>query len=133
MKLLYTETASYFAEIIRNHLRPREQPYQMLDVGTFKGELLKNIIRDLGDGFHFHTTGIDINKEALSVNKVVENKVMADIAEMPFSDNAFDVSEARYVLTWNTPERQKSILQEINRVSNRFAILQHGGADRKET
>jgi ubiquinone/menaquinone biosynthesis C-methylase UbiE len=131
--LLYAETASYFARIIRNHLKPEEQPYQMLDVGTFKGELVSNVVKELGDSFHFHITGIDINEEALSVNTVVDDKIMADIAEMPFSEKSFDIAEARYVLSWNTLERQKLILREINRVSKRFAIVQHVGADRTGT
>lgn len=129
LKLLYSESAKFFAELIKDNLSPRTEPYKLLDVGSFKGELLKNIIAELDNHYKLNTTGIDINEKALGENNILDNKVVADLAAMPFEDDSFDLSEARYVLVWNSPERQRDILREINRVSNELAIIQHAGAD----
>ncbi len=130
---LYAETAALFAEVIKNKLPPRDAPYEMLDVGSFKGDLVANVVKEVGDDYHFAITGIDVNGEALEQNQAVSTKVTADISAMPFADRQFDVTEARYVLVWNKPEKQEQILREINRVTSDFSILQHAGADNTDT
>ena len=133
IKELYSESATFFAEIIRSRLSPRDIPYEMLDVGSFKGDLVREVVRNLGGNYKVHTIGIDINENALAENSAVERKVVADVASMPFGDHSFDFSEARYVMPWNELEKQKEILREISRVSKRFAIIQHAGADNTDT
>jgi ubiquinone/menaquinone biosynthesis C-methylase UbiE len=133
IKELYSESAGFFAEIIKSRLSPRDTPYEMLDVGSFKGDLVRNVITELGGEYKIKATGIDTNESALAENSAVERKVVADITSMPFDDCSFDFSEARYVLIWNELDKQKEILKEINRVSKNFAIIQHAGADNENT
>ncbi len=130
---MYSESATYFADIIRNLLKPQEQPYEMLDVGSFKGELLQKILQELGDEYNFHTIGIDKDEVFFDGNKVVDSKINGDISEMPIKDKSVDVAIVRYVLQWNSAERQKQILRELDRVCREFAIIQHAGADRENT
>ena len=130
---MYGESASYFAKIIKSILKPRELPYEILDVGTFRGELLGKVILELGDKYHFHKVGIDLEKEALDNNDNLDEKVLGDATHMPFSNKTIDVALCRYVLQWNNFERQKLILAELQRVCRGFAIVQHAGADNENT
>ncbi|PIQ91728.1 MAG: hypothetical protein COV70_02125 [Parcubacteria group bacterium CG11_big_fil_rev_8_21_14_0_20_39_22] len=130
---LYAESAETFADIIRERIQPRDEPYTLADLGSFKGELLKNILQELGSQYSFIKTGVDLSEDALVSNSTVENKVAADISKLPFSDNSFDISTARYVLVWNDADRQKKIVNEINRITSNLGILQHAGADRENT
>lgn len=130
VKEMYAESAPFFAELIKNNLSEREEPYSLLDIGTSRGEFLKEIIDRL-PGYHFNTFGTDINEKALQENKTVENKIISNLASLPFEDNSMDVGTMRYILSWNTPEQQAQILKEVNRVMKRFTIVQHGGAPRE--
>lgn len=130
MKEMYAESAPFFAKLIKNNLPEREEPYSLLDIGTSRGEFLKEIITRLPE-YHFNTFGTDINDKALQENKTVENKIISNLTNLPFGDNSMDVGTMRYVLSWNTPEQQAQILREVNRVMKRFTIVQHGGAPSK--
>jgi ubiquinone/menaquinone biosynthesis C-methylase UbiE len=133
IKELYSESAQLFAELIKNRLMPRDEPYELLDVGSFKGDLVDNVVSELGDSYKIKATGIDINGDALIQNTAVDRKVVGDISAMPFRDRQFDISEARYVMPWNVFEKQGDILKEISRVTKGFAIIQHAGADDVDT
>lgn len=125
---MYGESAPYFAEIIRNFLVARELSYEILDIGTFRGELLSKVITELGEQYRFNKTGIDLEKDALVGNNNLDEKILGDAADMPFSDKAFDVVLCRYVLQWNNVDRQKQIISELQRVNRGFVIIQHAGS-----
>jgi ubiquinone/menaquinone biosynthesis C-methylase UbiE len=132
VKKLYSESAVYFASIIRNLLKPRSEPYKLLDVGAFRGELLHAILAELGEEYTFESTGIDTDTEAILSNESVKNREIGDAAIMPFEDKEFDIVLSRYVLQWNFPERQNEILRELHRVCKKFAIIQHAGAEKSD-
>lgn len=130
---IYGESAKFFAEEIKKILPPRLEPYSMsvLDVGSHKGELLRGILEEFDDRYKFNTTVIDANEDAIKNNVTKGLKVVGDVSSLPFKDMAFDVTIMRYVLPWNSVSNQKNILDEVNRVSNKFAIVQHSGATRE--
>lgn len=132
---IYGESAEFFAGEIRRLLPPRPEAYTMsvLDVGSYRGEFLKDLIAEFGDDYKFDITAIDVNETALRDNIYAKMKVVGDVAQLPFHDNAFDVTVMRYVLPWNKKVEQKQILSEVNRVSNKYAIIQHSGAPREDS
>lgn len=125
-RIHYAESAPFFAEEIRKLLESGE--YTLADIGTYKGELLTEILKLLPE-YKFKTIGVDINKEALEENKVVGEKVVCDARKLPFADKSIDIVIVRYMLQWNNSEAQKDILKEIARVIKRFAIIEHNGPD----
>jgi ubiquinone/menaquinone biosynthesis C-methylase UbiE len=127
-KLHYGETASFFAEEIKKRLPISGEPYVLVDLGTFKGELLADILKLLPK-YKFKTIGVDINEEALADNTVVDSKVVANAEKLPFNDRSIDIAIMRYVLQWNVIKVQKDILKDISRVIKRFALLEHNGPD----
>ncbi len=131
VKKLYSESALYFASIIRNLLKPQKEPYKLLDIGTFRGELLQAILSELCDEYSFDSTGIDTDADAVLANDSVEHRVVGDAAKMPFEDKEFDLVLSRYVLQWNSPDKQKEILKELSRVCRKFTIIQHAGAEKE--
>lgn len=126
---MYAESPKYFAHIIQNLLPPSEKPYSLLDLGAYKGELVGKLREELGEGYKFDTTAVDINKEALDHNDSAEHKVVSPLEKLPLKDHSADVAIMRLVLQWNTPEAQKNIIEELARVVKRFGIIQHVGAD----
>lgn len=132
---IYGESAKFFADEIRKFLPPRPEAYTMsvLDVGSYRGEFLKDLISEFGNDYKFDITAIDANEAALKDNTAAGMKVVGNVAELPFRDNAFDVTVMRYVLPWNDKDEQKQILSEVNRVSDKYAIIQHSGAVRENS
>lgn len=132
---IYGESAKFFADEIRKFLPPRPEAYTMsvLDVGSYRGEFLKDLIAEFGNDYNFDVTAIDANEAALKDNPAAGMKVVGNVAQLPFRDNAFDVTVMRYVLPWNTKVEQKQILGEVNRVSDKYAIIQHSGAVRENS
>ncbi len=131
IKHLYAESAAYFAEIIKNNLPENSTPYTFADFGSAKGELLKNVL-NLLKSYHFHTLGID-TELALKENDVAQEKISANLTQLPLEDKSIDLAMMRYVLQWNNQKNQQNILQEIARVIKGFAIVQHVGADNINT
>ena len=125
----YTETPDYFSNIIRNILPPSDQPYSILDMGAFRGELLSGITEKLRGEYEFQTIGVDINEEALKKNLSSQTKILSSLDKLPLEDHSVDVALMRYVLQWNNPERQKAIISELARVVKRIGIIQHVGCD----
>lgn len=125
-KELYGQSAEFFAEIIRNKLTP-DREYRLADLGCYGGELLQNILELLPD-YRFHAIGVDCEKN-LANNKSAEEKIIADLEEIPLTDRGVDIAISRYTLAWNDAEKQKEILKEISRIVCNFAIIQHAGAD----
>lgn len=132
---IYGESAKFFAEEIRKILPPRPEAYTMsvLDVGSYRGEFLKDLIAEFGDDYKFDVTAIDANESALKDNFAARMKVVGNVVELPFRDDAFDVTVMRYVLPWNSEIEQKQILSEVNRVSGKYAIIQHSGSVRENS
>ncbi|OHA83334.1 MAG: hypothetical protein A2937_00635 [Candidatus Yonathbacteria bacterium RIFCSPLOWO2_01_FULL_47_33b] len=132
---IYGESAEFFAGEIKRLLPPRLEAYTMsvLDVGSHRGEFLKDLLTEFGDDYKFDVTAIDANETALKDNLAAKMKVVGNVAQLPFQDNAFDITVMRYVLPWNKKEDQKEILSEVNRVSNKYAIVQHSGAPRENS
>lgn len=127
IKEAYGETAKFFAEEISHRLKP-DNSYKLLDVGTSRGELLQSLLSKLPT-YNFETVGVDINKDILEENKVAKQKIVASIDSLPLEDKSVDISIMRYVLQWNSLERQKTILSEIARVTKKFILIEHAGAD----
>ncbi len=126
-KELYAESAENFANVIKEKLPVREEPYVLADLGGHKGELLGNILEKLPE-YDFKTIAVDLNEDALAQNVTAVEKVVASLDKLPLSDKSVDVVMARYVLPWNSQEVQKNILKEIIRVAKQFAIIEHAGA-----
>jgi len=133
-KELYAQSAPYISSIIEKLLPPMEPEtlkYELTDLGSFKGELLSNIISRLPQ-YHFHTTAVDINEIALRENNA-DQKIVAELNKLPIKNLSQDVVTARYVLVWNTLTDQQRILSEIARITKGVAIIQHAGADSKNS
>jgi hypothetical protein len=123
---LYGQSAEFFADMIRERLMPNRE-YKLADLGCYGGELLQNIL-DLLPNYKFHTIGVDCEKN-LENNKSAEEKIVADLEQIPLADKNVNVAISRYTLAWNNAEKQKEILKEISRIVCNFAIIQHAGAD----
>ena len=130
-KEMYAETAKFFADKIRDRLPVRENPYTIADIGAFQGELLGNIISLLPE-YKFKTTAIDINADALLNNKA-NQKTNADVNNIPLPDQSVDIAIMRYVLQFNSIQKQREIIREIARIIKSFALIEHVGADIEET
>lgn len=97
------------------------------DIGSFKGELLDSLIKILPE-YKFKTIAVDINEKALEENSA-EEKIFADASKLPFEDNSIDIEIVRFLLQWNSWEKQKEIIRQIARTTKEFALIEHGGAD----
>lgn len=124
---IYGESADLFADLIAQHLQQSERPYVLADIGSFKGELMSEVLGRLPQ-FRFRTIAIDINSEAMSENRA-DRKIVADVANTRLEDKSVDVALCRYVLQWNPPDKQRMILRELDRITRHAVILQHFGSD----
>lgn len=125
-KEAYNETPITFSEEIKKRLSPN-QKYILADIGSFKGELINKIL-ELAPEYKFDTIAVDINEEALKHNNL-DRKITANAGSLPFENNSVDVEVVRFLLQWNTWEKQKKIIKEIARTVKQFALIQHGGAE----
>lgn len=124
---IYGETAVLIADLVARNIPDRAGPYVLADIGSYKGELMGEILRRL-PRHPFVTVAVDINPEALEEN-IAQRRIVADVAETLLEDNAIDIAICRYVLQWNPPEKQQRILRELNRITRHAVILQHFGCD----
>jgi len=129
--MMYRETADFFASEIRRRLPPRAEPYKLLDVGSFKGELMSDVLARLPE-YTFETTAVDVNSEALE-NNSADFKINSGANNLPFENGSFDIVMVRYVLQWNVFDSQKNILSELERVVKGFIIIEHVGSDSIDT
>lgn len=127
VKKIFGESAKLFADIIRIRLGASGGTFRLADFGSHYGELLENICKLLPE-YDLQTVGIDLESN-LQENKAAQEKISADLAHIPMGDNSVDFGMARYVLHWNSAEKQKQILKEIARIIKDFAIIQHVGAN----
>lgn len=127
---IYAESAELFAALIADSLSPERGPHVLADIGSFKGELMDEILERLR-GHAFHTVAVDINRQALDENRA-DRKIVADVADTLLEDKAIDVAICRYVLQWNPPDKQRQILRELDRITKRAVILQHFGCDDRD-
>ncbi len=132
VKEIYGNSAPLFASIIRSKFPVTEKEYALIDVGSYKGELLSDILKLLPE-YHFNITVSDTNSDAIAHNTVSGKHVVADAESLPFDDASIDIVAMRYVLQFNLFEVQKKIISEISRVTKGIAIVQHGGADDIDT
>lgn len=123
---VYGESAKLFSDILRSKLP--EGDYSLVDLGSFKGELLGEVLKNLPN-HHFSTIAVDYNMDALKENSVANSKVQAELINIPMQPKSVDVAMMRYALQWNSSENQKLILSEINKIVKKFAIIQHAGSD----
>jgi ubiquinone/menaquinone biosynthesis C-methylase UbiE len=131
VKKIFGESAQMFSALIKERLGTEGGRYVLADFGSHEGELLENICKSLSE-FDFHTIGIDLENN-LKENKAAQEKVSADLGNIPMKDKSVDVGFARYVLHWNDIKKQENILKEIARIVKDFAIIQHVGADCKNS
>jgi ubiquinone/menaquinone biosynthesis C-methylase UbiE len=129
---MYGQTAEFFAGEIRERLPLRDEPYTVIDVGAFQGELLADILEKLPE-YHFKTIAVDINEQALRKNMASEDKIVAHAEALPFADKSIDIAIVRYLLQWNDAEKQKQILKELSRTIKEFALVEHVGSDIVDT
>lgn len=127
---LYNETPKIFSNEIKKRLMPDRQ-YTIADIGSFKGELLKQIC-DMLPEYKLKGIAMDINKKILKENNF-KLRIASKAEEMPFNDRSIDVEIMRYVLQWNYPKNQKMILKEISRTIKEFALVEHAGADNENS
>ena len=125
---LYSESAELFAGLIDKYL-PEGGEYRIADLGAFKGELMREILKRLNIESEYKILGVDVNADALAKNDVASEKITASLDSIPLPDKSVEISIARYVLVWNSAERQRDILKEICRITKTAAIVQHAGAD----
>lgn len=129
VKKIFGESAQVFSDIIKERLGTEGGNYELADFGSYKGELLENVCKSLTK-FNFHTIGIDLENNLME-NKAAQEKISADLGNIPMKDKSVDIGFARYVLHWNGTEKQEKILKEVARIVKDFAIIQHVGADCK--
>ncbi len=123
--LMYADSARLFSNLIKKHLVVGS--YNLADLGSHKGEFLQDTVNFLPE-YKFKTTAIDVNTDDLKKN-IADVKIESDLAHTPLQDKTIDVTLSRYVLAWNSLEKQKEIIKEISRITKRIAIIQHQGAD----
>jgi len=128
---MYGQTADLFASEIRKKLLARQEAYSLLDVGSFQGELLSELLKKL-PGYNMEATAVDANTVALRSNRAAKKVVVATAESLPFADKSFDIAIMRYVLQWNTEDVQKRILSELMRVVKGFILIEHVGCDPEE-
>jgi ubiquinone/menaquinone biosynthesis C-methylase UbiE len=129
-RLMYNESTKLFSELIRQRLTSCS--YSIADFGSFKGEFLSSLLAELKE-YSFQSTGIDINASALAENTTVDRRIASDVASTPLQANSMDVSICRYVLMWNTFDKQKKILDELVRTTRSIVIVQNACADNVNT
>lgn len=127
-KLLYSESADLFSNIIKDEFEPGN--YNLADLGGHKGEFLFELLKKLPN--------YNINSIIIDTVEGVENdfkieKRISDIVNTGLSDKSIDILIVRYVLAWNTIEKQKEILKEIVRICRGICIIQHQGTDKSDS
>lgn len=128
IKELFNESAPLFSTILAEVTRQmNSKPITLLDVGSYKGEFLQNVVSGLPNTI-FDITAVDENATALNLNKVTQHIVVSPANNLPLNDRSFDISMMRYVLHWNLLEDQFKIISEAARVSKTCLIIQHLGA-----
>jgi hypothetical protein len=125
-ELLYKESSSLFAELIKSREFVPEKEYVLADLGSHRGDFLKEVL-SLMPEYHFKTLAIDINADDLEQN-IADEKMVSDLNVLKLENKSIDITFARYVLAWNNLEKQKEILLEIKRITKGLAIIQHQGA-----
>ena len=128
IKEIYGQSAELFADSIRSRLPERQREYTLLDIGSSKGELLRDLLKLLPE-YHFNVTVTDINAASLAENHVTTSRLEADAELLPLEDHSQDVILMRYVLQFNGFQSQMNIIKEITRVTRKFAVIQHAGSD----
>lgn len=95
------------------------QPEFILEVGSNWGRELKHL-----EGFA-KLYGIDISDEKIEKAKsyVKGTFRVADASQIPYKDNKFDFVYSSGVFAHSSPEKIKSIMDEIFRVSSKYILL----------
>ncbi len=126
---LFKESVPLFSSIIKNKISGKNNHiYSLLDIGSYQGEFVKNIVKSLPD-IKFEIFAVENNNFALEKNSIAMHKINSDVTNLPFLERDFDISIIRYVLHWNSWENQKKILSEAIRVTKDFLLIQHLGGD----
>jgi hypothetical protein len=95
-KLLYSESADLFSNIIKNEFKPGK--YNLADLGGHKGEFLFELLKKLPD-YSINSIIID-TVEGLENDFKIEKRI-SDIVNTGLSDKSIDILIVRYVLAWN--------------------------------
>jgi SAM-dependent methyltransferase len=107
----------YFQRRLEGIVHPGER---LLDAGCGAGKYYRmDFARDIG----CQVTGVDL-EEALSRNRQMDFRVRADLKQLPFSDDSFDVVNCRLVI--EHADRPETVLHEFHRVlapGGRLAIF----------
>lgn len=89
----------------------------VLDVGCGDGKLTEILAKQTGANFH----GLDASYEALS--RLSLPHTLGDIAQLPFSDNQFDMVMATDVLEHLSDDAEDAAWSEIFRVSAKWVLV----------
>lgn len=127
-KLIYSESAKLFADIIKNNFKPGS--YTLIDLGGHKGEFLSDLLNFL-PGYNFESTIIDMENDIYTSLK--SKKIISDIINSGLSDKSADIIILRYVLAWNSLEKQKEILKEVSRICKGICMIQHQGSKNNDS
>jgi len=128
-----------------NHLQTGYSDF-LFDFLSSKNSLHLNMkILDVGCGHLRHLKLLEqlgfknlygIDKRPLSNPQKVQSftykKLDLDKEDIPYPDGSFDVVICNFVLNFIQPTRQKVVLQELMRVTNRHLLLETYPYDRKE-
>jgi SAM-dependent methyltransferase len=94
-----------------------------LDVGCNVGALLSDIARRCGGA---SLVGVDINRDALEVARRRNPEmrfVHADVCDLPFENESFDIVTCLEVMEHVEPERRRRAFRELRRVARRGGRL----------
>lgn len=129
-KLIYGESANLFSQLIKKELTSNK--YSIIDFGSSKGEFIAEIIKKTPK-FKFEITAIDFNKDDLNKNNIANKKIHSKITEDKKLKLNEDIGIMRYLLQWNSITNQEKIIKTFNKSINKFGIIQHAGADSKDS
>ncbi len=104
-----------FLRVLSNYVQPTSH---VLDLGAGAGSnnsyALKGKVKSI--------VGVDLDARVAD-NPLLDLGVIADICQLPFADNSFDIAFAIYVLE-HLPDPGRFV-RELNRVLRRAAIFLH--------
>lgn len=116
------------AEILVNEAAPGQTSFRILEIGVGEGrtaQLIKNACHNIDPNIDITWHGVDLTFERINNLKVdFDLKVaMANGAELPFSDNSFDIVYTHHVLE-QIPRDFRKVIFEASRVGRSYLCME---------